>query len=56
MIGEGYAHNDIKEYNIVIDIQGNAKLCDFGLCVFFGREKMISNKGGTKCYQAPENF
>ncbi|XP_005096198.1 cell cycle serine/threonine-protein kinase CDC5/MSD2 [Aplysia californica] len=46
-------HGDVKLENVLIDMQGNAKLCDFG------HAQLIPNKsckrwGGTPEYHAPE--
>ncbi|XP_035825873.1 NUAK family SNF1-like kinase 2 [Aplysia californica] len=46
-------HGDVKLENVLIDMQGNAKLCDFGMA------QLIPNKssklwGGTRAYNGPE--
>lgn len=53
---KGYMHMDIKPNNILFDVDGNAKLADFGLAQFIGDESYISCNAGTIAYMAPEVF
>ena len=41
-------HRDLKSHNVLVDADGVAKLCDFGLV----RTKVVS--AGTPAYMAPE--
>ena len=52
------AHRDIKMANVMLDSQGNAKLCDFGLAVFIPPDvdKIASESVGTLSYMAPETI
>lgn len=55
------AHRDLKNDNILIDGNGNAKLTDFGFACFtfdrYTRTGLLSNTScGTKAYVAPEVF
>ena len=52
------AHRDIKVENVMLDSDGNAKLCDFGVSVYVPiDQKMIKTKFiGTPAYCAPEIF
>ena len=49
----GIVHRDIKPENVLLDAQGDAKLCDFGLAVHVGHVSR-SRVPGTASYMAPE--
>lgn len=49
-------HRDIKANNILLDSNGNAKLCDFGLAVKVLPGEKLNNFCGTLAYCAPEVF
>ncbi|KAK7207865.1 serine/threonine-protein kinase chk1 [Myxozyma melibiosi] len=54
---KGIAHRDIKPENILLDINGNLLLSDFGLATIFrrhGRTKKSSTVCGSAPYVAPE--
>ncbi|KAM7318871.1 hypothetical protein ACRRTK_021984 [Alexandromys fortis] len=48
------AHRDIKLKNILIDGDGNVKLCDFGLAVQLAEGQMLNRVCGSLKYMAPE--
>ncbi|MCC6322052.1 MAG: serine/threonine protein kinase [Phycisphaerales bacterium] len=51
----GVIHRDIKPSNILVDVQGQAYLTDFGLaCRVENRERIMTS--GTPAYMAPECF
>ena len=48
-------HRDIKLENILIDLNNNIKICDFGIGRILKNEKqMLYDKCGTPMYMAPE--
>lgn len=47
-------HQDIKPQNILINSQGQIKLCDFGSASFIGENKSFNNFTGTYAFMAPE--
>eukprot|EP00747_Dinoflagellata_sp_TGD_P034036 gnl/TRDRNA2_/TRDRNA2_137008_c0_seq1.p1 gnl/TRDRNA2_/TRDRNA2_137008_c0~~gnl/TRDRNA2_/TRDRNA2_137008_c0_seq1.p1 ORF type:complete len:692 (-),score=131.48 gnl/TRDRNA2_/TRDRNA2_137008_c0_seq1:150-2225(-) len=50
-------HRDLKSQNIVLDLQLNIKLCDFGLTESMERTHIPKrNNGGSPRYMAPELF
>jgi serine/threonine protein kinase len=48
-------HLDIKLENVLLDANGNAKLCDFSLCKQMTNEP-ITFEFGTPAYKSPESF
>ena len=49
-------HRDIKLENILIDLNNNIKICDFGISKIFDNENnmILFDKCGTPMYMAPE--
>ena len=45
---------DIKGRNILVDKEGNIKLCDFGICKAFHKDNMKHLRGGSPYWMAPE--
>ncbi len=53
---KGIIHRDLKPANILVDKNGRAKICDFGLSHVQKRQGNVGFYGvcGTPCYMAPE--
>jgi serine/threonine protein kinase len=50
-------HRDLKSLNVVLDLQLNIKICDFGLTESMERTHITKkNNGGSPRYMAPELF
>lgn len=49
-------HRDIKLENILISMDGTAKLCDWGLSAFFCDDDDVITRCGTQPYMAPETL
>ena len=47
-------NRDIKGRNILITKDGDVKLCDFGICRFYHKDKMKEIRGGSPYWMAPE--
>lgn len=47
-------HRDIKLDNILIDLNNNVKLCDFGVSKTIKKDEIIFDQCGTPAYIAPE--
>ncbi|KAF5284341.1 hypothetical protein FQA39_LY04634 [Lamprigera yunnana] len=53
----GVAHRDIKPENLLLDINGDLKISDFGMATIFrlkGKERLLEKRCGTLPYVAPE--
>ena len=50
-------HRDIKLENILIDLNNNVKICDFGIGrILSSKKQMLHDKCGTPMYMAPEIY
>ncbi len=57
--GRGIVHRDLKPHNILLDLQGNAYLSDFGIAKLISGEGSLTKTGiavGTPSYMAPEQW
>ncbi|KFO33670.1 Sperm motility kinase 3 [Fukomys damarensis] len=52
----GIVHGDLKPQNVLIDVQGCAKVCDFAMGIQFLPGQEVSVVGGTLAYCAPETI
>ena len=54
---QNIVHRDIKLENIIIDLNNNVKICDFGIGkILKSPEELLYDKCGTPMYMAPEIF
>jgi serine/threonine protein kinase len=52
---QNIVHRDIKLENIIIDLNNNVKICDFGIGkVINSEDELLYDKCGTPMYMAPE--
>ncbi|RMZ80811.1 hypothetical protein DV737_g2804, partial [Chaetothyriales sp. CBS 132003] len=57
MHSKGVGHRDIKPENVLLDLDGNLKLADFGMATLFeynGKRKSAVTRCGSPPYVAPE--
>ena len=53
---KGVLHRDLKPSNVMIDGKGRARITDFGLALFPGKETCPAENAGTPAYMAPEQL
>lgn len=56
---QGVVHRDLKPENLLLDVTGQIKISDFGLCSVFrykGQTRQLSEQCGSLPYVAPEVF
>jgi serine/threonine protein kinase len=51
---QNIVHRDIKLDNILIDLQNNVKICDFGVSKQVRKGDVMHDQCGTPAYIAPE--
>ena len=49
-----FIDRDIKGRNILVNIEGIVKLCDFGICKIYHKDNMKHLRGGSPYWMAPE--